>query len=263
MAFSFSLPLPAVGVLFGDLQLGPVPQPFEVPHVATELDQRARITEAVYRTLGDRGLVRANRPTSEVEDALVLFARAPLGIAVVGQPDTERKDEHLFARAASDGRDALLVVKRENALVFTEVRPTAVVQETVDLLPDVPQARGGPVSVPLKGERPPVRADDDEAYDPFAKARAKQPSSQDKALQRIFAQPILGIGAFRPTVRGADEQPIPVAWVDIEQENNLGPGRYFCSGRIEVDGTRWTTYTPGDKSRIVQYLHGMLAPHLE
>lgn len=260
---AFSLPLPAVDVLFGDLGLGRVPQPFEIPHVSTEMDQRARIKEAVYRTLAGRGLVNGSRPTSEVEDALVTFARAPVAIAVVGQPDAEKDGEYLFARAVTDGRDAMLVVQKENSLVFHEVRPTAVVPETVALLPDVPQARGGPVSVPVKGEKKPVRADDDEPYDPFAKARAKQPSSQAKALERIFSHRILGIGAFHPTVKAAAEPFIPVAWVDTEQENELGPGRHFCSGRIEVDGTRWTTYTPGDKSRIAQYLHGMLAPHLE
>lgn len=259
---AFSLPLPAVGVLFEDLGLGRVPQPFEVPHVSTELDQRAHIKEAVYRTLGNRGLVHGNRPTSEVEDALVVFARAPIAIAVVGQPDTEEPEEYLFARAVRDGKDALLVVKQENLLVFKEVRPTAMVAEIVNLLPDVPQARGGPISVPLKPERKPARADDDEPYDPFAKAREKHPTSQAKALQRIFSQPILGIGAFRPMVKGSDESFVPVAWVDTEQENNNGPGRHFCSGRVEVDGTRWTTYTPGDKARITHYMQGMLEPYM-
>ncbi|MGH3517203.1 MAG: ESX secretion-associated protein EspG [Haloechinothrix sp.] len=255
-----SLPLPAVGVLFADLELGRVPQPFEVPHVSTELDQRAQIRDAVYRTLANRGLARGSRLHPDVEDMLVTFARAPLAIAIAGELDRSGHDggEPLFARACSDGRDAFMVVQRGTMLVFTEIRPTAMADAAVDLLPDIRQAMGGPVSIPATAPAP--AAADDEYYDPFARMREQRPSAQHRALQRIVSQPILSIGAFTPTVAAQSGSSAPVVWLDTVQEIDQRPGRHFATSRQGPDGKTWTTYTPGDNARIAHYLREHVGP---
>ncbi|MGH3470309.1 MAG: ESX secretion-associated protein EspG, partial [Thermocrispum sp.] len=65
------LPLPAVDILFGDLDLGPPPQPFDVPVVGDTVEERQRLRETIHRTLGRSGVLRAGRVDPTIEDALV------------------------------------------------------------------------------------------------------------------------------------------------------------------------------------------------
>lgn len=261
---SFSLPLPAVHFLFDDLRLGRVPQPFVVPAIGETLDERARIRDAVYRNLNERGAMRGERPASNVEDALVTFGRAGLGISSVAQ----LKDGMLHARVCVEGTDAVLVRLDGNFLRFEEVRPTAVSWAIVQLLPDTPAARGASMTVPMSAPRKPVSGEDDEEYNAFANVRvARNTSPQQRMLERVFAQPKLAGGAFSwetlrtpPGELAKRARTSNVSWLDIAQENDGAPGRYFAV-MTGVDENRQLTYTPGDNARIAHYLNELIQPH--
>lgn len=249
---ALSLSLSAVDILFEDLKLGRVPQPFEVPSAGETLTQRAQVREAVYRTLTQRDVMRNGRLDADVEHGLVTFAKAPFAIAAVGQLD----DGPLFARVCSDGHFALLVEQRENTLVFTDIWPTALIPVIVDLLPLTRAAHGTSVTVE-------VPAPGDGAYNPFEGVRG-QKAVQRRAADRIFAQPIQRVGAFLSSVvtpgvsgeRAKQSVVSQVSWFDTEE------GRHFATQTIAEDGGQQITYTPGDNARIAGYLHQVLAEYL-
>lgn len=260
----FSLPLPAVHFLFDDLRLGRVPQPFHVPAVGETKTERMRIRDAVYRDLNQRGAMRGDRPVSNVEDALVTFARGTLGVASVAQlPDGQP-----LARVSTDGSEAVLVEQTGNLLRFTDVRPTAVAWAIVDVLPNIPAARGASMTMSMTPQRKPA-ATEDEEYNPFGNVRVRRDTSpQQRTLERIFAQPRLAGGAFSIQTTRAAAGASPkrarvnsVSWLDVEQENGAGPGRYFGVATGE-EGNRQLTFTPGDNGRIAQYLNELIQPYV-
>lgn len=256
MSHSFSLSLAAVDLLLEQLGLPRSPVPFEIPHVGTERAQRAMIREAVERDLAGRDLISRGRLDADVELALTTFASAPVSIAASAQLD----EGPLFARAASDGRFAVLVRAEENLLVFEEVRPTNLVAAIVDLLPLTAPAPGQSVTISRPARR--SRRTDD-GYDPFANVAApRAPSSggpQLRAVERIFEQPKLRIGQFTAYVTGPNGRSAPMtplAWFDTEA------GRYLLSSRVAEDGQRWLTYAPADNQRLAQQLYAQLEGHL-
>lgn len=185
------LPLPAVDILCGDLGLGRPPQPFEVPVVGDTVDERKRLREVIHRTLERAGAMRAGRLDPRVEDALVVLARAPFVLTAAG----DIGNATLLARACSDGRDAVLAVQDGNHLSVRLVRPTAVVAELIDLLPNIPAGHGSSLTVPAPTRGRHTRPESEEDYDPLASARERPgaTSTQQRGLARVFAQPRLGV----------------------------------------------------------------------
>jgi hypothetical protein len=243
--------LAAVDILLENLNLGRAPMPFEVPHIGTTIEERAHVREAVFRELERRRLAVHGRLDADAELILRTFVQAPVAIAAVAQLDGGRQ---LFARAATNGRLAVIAHRQDNALIFADVRPAAIVPSIVDLLPAVPPAGGQSVTVakpaPQRG-----RHVDDEAYDPFANVSAPGPrstaSAQLRTVERIFQQPKLRIGQFTAFVNGSGPLS-PTAWFDTPD------GRYFVTSRDAEDGQSWMTYAPADNHRIGQHLHAQL-----
>lgn len=262
---SFSLPLPAVHFLFDELRLGRVPQPFEVPAVGQTHTERRRIRDAMYRDLNERGAMQGDRPVSNVEDALVTFARAALGIMSVAQ----LPDGQVFARVCTDGAEAVLVRQQGELLRFEPVRPTAVAAAIVNTLPNIPPARGASMTMPMSAPKKPVNNGEDEEYNPFGEVRVRRDTSaQQRALERVFTQPKLAGGALSIQVLRLTHGEAPkrtrannVTWLDVEQENGGGPGRYFGVATGEPDNQQ-LTFTPGDNVRIAQYLNELIQPYL-
>jgi hypothetical protein len=258
------LPLPAVDILYDDLGLGRPPQPFEVPVVGDTVDERKRLREVVHQTLERAGAMRAGRLDPRVEDALVVLARAPFVLTAAG----DAGDAMLLARACSDGRDAVLGVQDGNYLSVRLVRPTAVVAELVDLLPNIPAGQGSSLTMPAPTGGRHVRPQSDEDYDPLASAieRPGATSSQQRGMARVFAQPKLGVGALTASVRRAAPGGEPrwhrlcqLTWWDIEQENGAGPGRWFTTAAGDPPQL---SLHPVDNPRLAVYLQQLVGPHL-
>lgn len=252
MGVSFSLSLTAVDILLEHLKLGRAPLPFEVPHIGTTFEQRTQVREAVFRDLGGRGLMAYGSPGSEVERALRTFAIAPVAITAVARLD---EGKPLFARAASDGEYAVETHQDANMLLFTEVRPTAIVASVVALLPSVPAAAGQSVTV---AKPAPHRSSRDEGYDPFvtvSRTRASSGSAQARMVERIFQKPKLRIGQFTAFVDGGPSL-APTVWFDTPD------GRYFVTSREAEDGQSWVTYAPADQARLTRHLSGQIEGYL-
>lgn len=251
MTYSFSLSLAAVDILLEQQRLGRAPMPFEVPHLGTTFAERARVREAVLRELDGRQLLSRGRLDPEVEASLQVFAQGPIAIIAVAQLDEGRQ---LFARVASNGQYAVLTRQDGNMLVFTEVRPSAIVPSIVELLPATPAAAGQSVTV-AKPEKRGRHALDEGAYDPFARVTRPRPAAsgpgQLRMVERIFHKPKLRIGQFTP-FPGRGAPLTPTAWFDTPD------GRYFVTAREAADGQSWLTYAPADNARIAHHLHSQL-----
>lgn len=253
MPHQFSLSLAALDILLEQLKLGRAPAPFEVPHVGLTGTERANIRGAVFRDLESRGLFSRGRLDPDTELALHTFAQAPVAILAVAQLEA---DKQLFARACTNGQYGVVVKQDKNSLVFTDLRPTAIVAGIVDLLPLTPAAAGQSVTVARPTKRGSHRRDDN-AYDPFANvARPRQASSapsQVRMVERIFQKPKLRIGQFTPEAQG--RRLTPTAWFDTEE------GRYFVTSRDAENGQSWLTYAPADNARIAHHLFEQLQPY--
>jgi len=261
---SARLSLPAVDFLFEDLELGRPPQPFDVPSVGETMDERQRLREATYRVLERSGVVDAGRVNSQVEDMLVVLARAPVAIALSGDVDGAL----VLARACTDGQDAVVAHQEGNAIVVRSVRPAAIIPELLSMLPDIPAGQGAEERMPMAGssEEPRYGQDDDE-FDPMAMARVRPSrASEGSGVLRLFARPRLGFGAINAQVRKSRRgvsrwaQVCRLTWWDFDQENGSGPGRWYTT----IDGDPpYLTLHPGDSRRIASYLQRTLAAHLE
>jgi hypothetical protein len=249
---SFSLSLTAADILLEHLNLGRAPLPFEVPHIGTTFEQRAQVRDAVFRELGGRGLVAFGRPVGDVERMLRTFVTAPVAITAVAQME---EGKPLFARVVSDGEYAAETHQDANMLIFTEVRPTAIVPSVVDLLPSAPAAAGQSVTV---AKPAPQRRSRNEDYDPFSavsRPRASAGSAQTRMVERIFQKPKLRIGQFTTFVDGGRSLS-PTVWFDTPD------GRYFVTSRDAEDGQSWITYAPADEARLTRHLSAQLEGYL-
>ncbi|MEU3274037.1 ESX secretion-associated protein EspG [Saccharomonospora sp. NPDC006951] len=249
MVRSFSLSLVAIDMLLEQLRLGRAPCPFEVPHIGTTRTQRAQVREAVFRDLEGRGMMRGGTLDDAAALALRTFVSAPVSVAAAAK---FKGGDKLFARAASDGRLGVVAKQDGNMIVFTEVRPTAVISAAVDLLPAVPAAPGQSLTIPKPADRAPRHA-----------VGVTPPRSnsvlQERAIARLFEKPKIRIGQFTAFAQGKEgkrEKIGPLAWFDTED------GRFFCTQRAAEDGRQWITYAPADNGRIAQHLHGRLEDYL-
>jgi hypothetical protein len=250
MPHQFSLSLAALDILLEQLKLGRAPVPFEVPHIGTTFEQRAQVREAVFRDLESRGLLSRGRLDPDAELALRTFSKAPVAIAAVAQLDPGKQ---LFARAASNGQYAVVAKQDQNSMIFTDVRPTAIVPGVVDLLPLTPAAAGQSVTVAKPApKRPKHRLDDDSSYNPFANVSSPRSTApaQLRTVERIFQKPKLRIGQFSALVEG--RRLSPTAWFDTDE------GRYFVTSHNAEDGQSWLTYAPADNARIAHHLFEQL-----
>ncbi|WP_370932560.1 ESX secretion-associated protein EspG [Amycolatopsis sp. cg13] len=248
MPYTLTLSPAAVDLLLAELGLGRAPLPFVVPHIGITGEERAAVRDAVFRDLDSRGLLRRGTIDDDVEIALATFAKPGLAVSAAAKIG----DEQLFARVASNGQFAVLVVQRDGMFSFEEVRPTGIVPAIVDLLPLTPAAAGQSVTV-ARPSKQPVRGD---AYDPFAGVSGPRTHNpQLRAVQRIFEKPRLAVGQFTPYVSDGNghERALPsLAWFDTEL------GRYLLSTRDSSDGNRWLTYAPADNARLAQQLFTQL-----
>jgi len=260
---SARLSLPAVDFLFEDLKLGRPPQPFDVPSVGETMDERQRLREATYRVLERSGVMDGGRVNPQIEDLLVVLAKAPVTVSLSG--DVE--GAILLARACSDGQDAVVAHQEGNALIVRSVRPVAVVPELLSLLPNIAAGEGAEERMPMPTPAAEPVVDEDE-YNPMAAARAVSTRAREgSGVMRLFSRPRLGFGAITAHVRKPVPGGVPrweracqLTWWDFDQEYGAGPGRWFTT--IDGDPPQVTLH-PGDSRRIASFVQRALAPHLE
>jgi hypothetical protein len=261
--FAFSLSLAAIDLLWDELGLGTPVRIFEVPSVGATMEDRARLRTVVLDEMASRRLAYRGRPEPEVEEALALLSRFQQAIDVVAMLDRDDLSDRVMARAASNGRTAVLARLRDQTVTFDTYRPESLVAETVRLIGDERPGPGRSVTYPEAAPevRQPVTARHAAAdegfrgvFEPVRPAQSGY-DLERRAAKTMWERPRTRAGMF--TVYGRDrlgrERSAPVlTWFDTEE------GRYLGHTRTGPDGQQWTTYAPADVPRITQQLVGLL-----
>lgn len=239
---SWSVSRTALTFLFDDLGHG-VPLPFEPNHPYTTAGERDACREQTHRELA--GLVR------DARRMLSTLANGPVAVVAMGALG----EDVLLARACWDGQHAVLAQQTDaDTVTVTEVDQPDLVNALVGLVPDAEAARGTSVRVPLDGPADQVDVGDS-IYNDFG------PSAESRAVAAMFGNGVSRCGAFVPVYEGT-ERP-PVTWFDTVTEDGRGDtgiARWFATTTNDSHGTPWTTYVPGDNSRIRQALHAVVEP---
>ncbi|WP_158102839.1 ESX secretion-associated protein EspG [Lentzea kentuckyensis] len=232
--------------------------PFVVPHHGATREDRLRLVEAVHRDLIDRGLVRDGEFAPELVEALHVFARGHLMIALVGTIG----DTQPAALAVTDDRTGVVAEQQGETIAFWLCQPDAAVPALVRLLP--PMRPGPGVSVTVtdtsapKGRR---RADDDFSEHTFrtpVKATAPSPAGQRAAAEEILRRPRLGAGYLQVSTRGRNGQETELGTINYLDTD---VGRYAVIPTAGQDGRLAATYTPADQAALDRQLNRIIDSH--
>jgi hypothetical protein len=228
------LSLPALDVLWEDLQLGAIPFPLDVASHGDTTDERARISAAVYKQLDGRGLTESGRPGPWLSSALGLLAAPAVSIDLVLLRDMA--DElPLRALVAARGTSAVLAVQGALTVSLREVRDTAVVSSIVDLLPSNKSGPGQSVALPSA----------------MLTGKSLARTTELRYVQGVMERPVAAAGSIGVGIRDPHGklQRLPgLGFVDTDQ------GRYAATTHRTPDGDDWTTFSPADNHRITHWL---------
>ena len=220
----------ATDLLFEQLQLGTPPALFEIPSVGSTLEERAQL----------RGDLIVPDCVATALTTLVRFEHAIEG--VVTEP-------LVIFRAATNGRTAVLAVKRDQKIRITPCRPDGLVSAVSRLIGNRRPGPGHSVSYP----------DVDPAPETGILRQIRPPAgnygTQRRFAQHILAKPRTRSGWFTVLTRdrtGHEVSAPPLIWFDTTE------GRYSAHRRPGPDGQPWATCTPADTSRIGQQIRALL-----
>jgi hypothetical protein len=236
-------------ILCGDLGLGQVPYPLQVPSVGQTMSERARIREDVHRALAGRGLVDSGRVRAGLTDALTLLLQHDMSIDSVGYAGGS-----LRALAVTDHDTAVLAWMTGDQVKLAEIRPTALAQSIVALLPAGEPGQSRAMSVQASALTAAVEYDSDDDDDPFAGdddertalTKAGVSGEDANALLDLARNRVAG-GQLGVSARGIRATPL-ITWFDTHQ------GRYLM-----VSENSWLSFAPADNERIEQRLADVLA----
>src|SRR4051812_30846196 len=122
-----------------------MPYPLEVPRTGRTVEQRAELTDEVFRELAERGLASGKRIDADLEAMLRLLADCEISVDAVGHVGYP-----LRALAAGDRRLAVLGVLAGGELWLPQIRPTALAMGIVGVLPAADAGPGQAMSVPYR-----------------------------------------------------------------------------------------------------------------
>ncbi len=242
---NWSLSPSVATLLLADLGLR-VPQPFEptVPYTTVAGRERLRASAAVDVDL--RQVVQA-------------FGAAPVAVMALGLVN----GEPLAARACW-GSAAVLVTRDDRGWRFARRKSTALFGALAAITPDSPAASGVPVTVTCDPDSDPdsemdsdMDADTDPGY-PLAQPPPRRQHTTYGA-ERVLDAPVVHSGMFVP-VRDGEPRPA-VHWRDTRAEGG-DVVRHVVTSRTDSRGTRWLTYTPGDRSCLAAALRDAVTPLL-
>lgn len=243
MITSFDLSFTAVDILSQGLGINCRVFPFQLPSVGQYLEDRVRIAAAVRDDLHRRGLARGGDLAREVESALRLLGGQDTAIAVLGNTSMGGA---LYARAAMAGGDAAVVVKKDQVLRFSVVRPEALIHSVVQLLPPAKAGPGQSVSITQTGSAPPPDAEAGFTMRTAVRAPRTSADAQLRMATDILRRPRLGDGYFVVT-HGSRRAP-GLSWTDTDA------GRYLSVTRTDDRGDTHVTYSPADSHRVAHKL---------
>ncbi|HJP78547.1 MAG TPA: ESX secretion-associated protein EspG [Pseudonocardiaceae bacterium] len=236
-----SLSHAAIDILWEDLALGAVPNPFEIRSVGATMDERAAIRRDVWGELASRGLARRGRLDTEVEDRLSVLVRFDSAIGVFGVLDDE---EVLRARVSGNGRFAVLAVQGAEDVRIEVVEPHRLIASILGVLPAAKALAGRVVRV----------LDQDPGSSGFL-SRVSAPTPDDDEAQRILGLKRERAGyftAYGHDRRGRVVRSPELAWTDTVQ------GRFVSRSRTAGNGRQFTTHEPGSHAALVTALRELV-----
>ena len=107
-------------LVHGDLRLGRVPFPLEVPSHGATMSERAELTAEAYRALAERGLAAGGQLNARLEELLRLLASPDVAVDAVGHAGQPYR-----ALAAANSHVGVLARIVADELWVTEIRPSA------------------------------------------------------------------------------------------------------------------------------------------
>ena len=231
--------------------------PFTIGYHGSSRAERVRLVERVRHDLTDRGLVRGDDLVPGFAEALRVFARGAVSIALVGTAGHVRP----VGLAVVDDRAGVVVVQQEEAVTFRSDRPEAVVRALVGLLPAMRPGPGTSVSVTgapaATGWR---RAEEDFSEFTFTgqarAAAARSSAAQRAAAEEVMRRPRLGAGYFTVAGRGRGGREVELGTVGYLDTD---AGRYAVLPETGADGSPTVTYTPADQAALDRHLDRVLA----
>lgn len=252
-ADSFTLSLAAVDILSESLRLGPSPFPFEVPHNAQSLAQRAGIRDAVLTDLERRGLAASGRVKPWVADMVAATYSSEIALTAIALLEDDRR---LSARVASSSDGPAVRAVLDGQLIhFDRVRPSALVQAVIELVPDERPALDQSITI-TSGTEKSARPEGAQ-FARMVRAPRSGRAAQLAAARAILERPRIRIGQFGIMVREARD-PLPeLGWFDTDA------GRYFAQASTGEDGRSWVTYAPADNAKLGYVLADQLAHALK
>jgi hypothetical protein len=243
---SFTLSLAAVDTLWELLRVGARPFPFEIPYHGATMEERGRIRNTVLADLESRGLASRGKLEPEVVDCLSALASSEIALTAAALLDVN-SELQLTARAAANGRFAVLGVLQGQQLRVGEVPRDGMVRAIVGVIPNERPGPGQQVTVSSAAQRP---ASDDEGGI-MRSTRTTPAANQPRAVELIMRRPRLRVGHF--TVEAKDRRRRRLAspvlgWFDTDE------GRYLNESQRGRDGADWVTYAPADNARLARRL---------
>jgi hypothetical protein len=219
--------------------------PFAVPHLGQSVEERVRLVETVHRDLLARGLVQGGEFAPDLAQALNVFARGHVAIAMVGHAGEVQR----YALAAADDRTGVVAVQHGESIRFDLMRPESIVRGLLGLLPSLRPGPGASVTItdttaPASRRRAAEEDFSESTFTTSVKAVHTTSAAQREAAEEILRRPRLGGGYFLVTARRNGESELgTVNWLDTDA------GRYAAIPSTG-DGQVTVTYMPADLARL-------------
>lgn len=229
--------------------------PFAIPHHGATREDRIRLVEAVHGDLLLRGLVRDGEFVPELVEALHVFARGHVMVALVGTAGEAQP----AALAVANDRTGVVAEQQGETVVFRLCQPDAIVPRLVRLLP--PMRSGPGVSVTVTDTSVAVgrrRAEEDFSEMTFrtqVKATGPSPAGQRAAAEEILRRPRLGAGYFLVSARGRNGRETELGTINYLDTD---AGRYAVIPTTAPDGRLAATYTPADQAALDRHLNRII-----
>lgn len=234
--------------------------PFAIPHHGATREDRIRLVEAVHHDIVARGLVRDGEFVPELVEALHVFARGHLMIALIGTAGEAQPTA--VAVAVADDRTGVVAEQQGETVVFRLCQPDAIAPGLVRLLP--PMRSGPGVSITVTDTSVPVgrrRADEDFSEMTFrtqVKVTGPSPAGQRAAAEEILRRPRLGAGYFLVSARGRHGRETELGTINYLDTD---VGRYAVIPTTAPDGRLAATYTPADQAALDRHLNRIIDSH--
>jgi hypothetical protein len=213
-----------------------------VPLPVTTLDDYPAWERRAFDELARIGMATGLSVHPDLVATMGLLARPPLEL--YGRIGYHNRVS-VGAVAASDGRSAVLAVLDDRALHLRPIAPDKLAEAAVGLLPPAPPGRGQSISITLEaanrlGKKAPSTSDDEPQS--WLQSSNDQGDPQERALQRLLAEPRLGGGRLYAGVRDGmgrhrkTEQ--PMTYMDFES------GRWLFQQKRGSGGELWLIVRP-------------------